>query len=239
MTEDFPRFVVPEKARFLLASADVQGGQDARFVVQVHAFGPKMEQWLIDRYEIRESNRPGVDGGKAPIDPASYPEDWDVLTERVLGSTYRTHIEGQELRVRRLICDSGGEDGVTENAKAWWLRLQKQQLADRVRLYKGGSTLTAPVIRKTRIGTRKNIPQLLCNPNILKDSIFNASRRQGSGPAKIHFPHWLGASFWDEMRAEVRQPSGKWKKIRKRNEAIDLCAMIWAAALELRADNNN
>jgi len=239
LAEDFPRFVVPEGARFLIAAADVQGGQDARFVVQVHAFGPRMEQWLIDRYEIRESNRPGVDGGKAPIDPASYPEDWDVLTERVLGSTYRTHIDGQELRVRLLISDSGGEDGVTEHAKAWYMRMRRQQLADKVRLYKGGSSLTAPVIRKTRIGTRKNIPQLLCNPNILKDTIFGAIRRRGSGPAKIHLPQWLGAAFWDELRAEVREPNGRWKKIRKRNEAIDLCAMIWAAALDLGADRIN
>lgn len=53
MAEDFPRYVVPENARFLIASADVQGGQNARFVVQVHAFGPHMEQWLVDRYEIK------------------------------------------------------------------------------------------------------------------------------------------------------------------------------------------
>lgn len=239
LAEDFPRFVVPEQARFLIASADVQGGQDARFVVQVHAFGPQMEQWLVDRYEIRESARPGVDGGKAPIDPASYREDWDVLTEKVLGSTYRTHIQDQELRVLRLICDTGGEEGVTENAKAWYLKLKRQQLADKVRLYKGGSTITAPIIRKTRIGTRKNIPQLLCNPNLLKDSVFSASRRETAGPAKIHFPIWLGAAFWDEMRAEVREPSGRWRQVRKRNESIDLCAMIWAAALDLGADRIN
>lgn len=239
LAEDFPRYIVPSEARFLLAAADVQGGQDARFVVQVHAFGPQMEQWLIDRYEIRESNRPGVDGGKAPIDPASYPEDWNVLTERVLGSTYRTHEDGQELRVRRLTCDSGGEEGVTENAKAWWLRLQAKGLSDKARIYKGGSTLTAPIIRKTRIGTRKNIPQLLCNPNLLKDSVFNASRREQGGPARIHFPQWLGAAFWDEMRAEFREPSGRWKQVRKRNEAVDLCVMIWASALELGADRIN
>ncbi len=239
LAEDFPRFVVPENARFLIASADVQGGQDARFVVQVHAFGPHMEQWLIDRFEIRDSNRPGVGGRKAPIDPASYPEDWDILTERTLGATYRTQIKGQELRVRLVVADSGGESGVSENAKAWWLRLQEQRLGDKARIYKGGSTLTAPILRKTRVGTRKNIPQLLCNPNLLKDSVFNASRRQSGGPARLHFPTWLGAAFWDEFRAEVRQPNGKWKQIRKRNESIDLCAMIWAGALHLGADRIN
>jgi len=239
LAEDFPRFVVPEQARFIIVSADVQGGQDARFVVQVHAFGPQMEQWLIDRYEIRESNRPGVGAGKAPIDPASYPEDWDVLTEKTLGATYRTHVEGQELRPRLVVCDSGGEEGVSENAKRWWLGLRKQGLGDKGIIYKGGSTITAPIIRKTRIGTRKNILQLLCNPNLLKDSVYNASRRKSGGPARLHFPQWLGAAFWDEMRAEVRQPTGKWKQIRKRNEALDLCAMVWAGALHLQADKIN
>jgi phage terminase large subunit GpA-like protein len=73
----------------------------------------------------------------------------------------------------------------------------------------------------------------------LKDSVFNASRRQSGGPARLHFPTWLGAAFWDEFRAEVRQPNGKWKQIRKRNESIDLCAMIWAGALHLGADRIN
>lgn len=241
LAEDFPRYVVPEQARFLIAAADVQGGQNARFVVQVHAFGPNMEQWLIDRFDITESNRPGVAGGKAPIDPASYPEDWDVLTERVLRSTYRTHVEGQELRVRLLVSDSGGEDGVTENAKAWWRRLRREGLGEKVRLFKGGSTLAAPILRRSKIGDerRKDVHLLLCNTNLLKDAVHNASRRAAAGIAKIHFPTWLGAAFWDEMRAEIREPSGKWRQVRKRNEALDLCGMIWAGALHLGADRIN
>ncbi|OEY68010.1 hypothetical protein BG841_10320 [Marinobacter sp. X15-166B] len=241
MAEDFPRYVVPEQARFLVASADVQGGQSARFVVQVHAFGPQMEQWLVDRFDITESARTGVGGEMAPIDPASYPEDWDVLTERVLGSTYRTTQDRQELRVRLLVCDSGGEDGVTENAKRWWRRLRRQGLGDKARLYKGGSAPSAAILRRTRIGdeSRKDVHQLLCNPNLLKDAVYNASRRATSGPARLHFPTWLGAAFWDEMRAEVREANGKWRKVRRRNEAIDLCAMIWAGALHLGADRIN
>jgi len=83
------------------------------------------------------------------------------------------------------------------------------------------------------------VHQLLCNPNLLKDAIFNASRRATDGNSRLHFPTWLGAYFWDEMRAEIREPNGKYRKIRKRNEAIDLCAMIWAGALHLGADRIN
>jgi len=232
LAEEMPRYIVPEQARFLVASADVQGGQNARFVVQVHAVGPHLEQWLIDRYEIKDSKRPG----NPPLDPASYPEDWDTLTDQVLAATYRTTIEGEELRVKLLVADSGGEAGVTENAYQWYLRLQKTGLQHKVRLYKGGSTAGAPLIRQTRVGPRKSVPQLLCNPNLLKDAVHNASRREDAGAARLHFPTWLGATFWDEMKAEVRQGNGTWKKIRKRNEALDLCAMIRAGCLYLAAD---
>ena len=84
------RYVVPEWARFLVAAVDVQGGSNARFVVQVHAVGPHFEQALVDRYELKESKRAGVGADFAPIDPASYAEDWALLTERVVQSTYKT-----------------------------------------------------------------------------------------------------------------------------------------------------
>jgi phage terminase large subunit GpA-like protein len=238
LAEDFERYVVPEQARFLVAAADVQGGQNARFVVQVHAVGPRLEQWLVDRYEITESARPGP-GGFAPIDPASYPEDWDLLNSKVIGSTYRTTVQDQELRVRLLVVDSGGEEGVSENAYQWYMRSNLSGDGGKIRLYKGASTSTAPLLRQTRVGPRKAVPMLLCNPNILKDAVSNSSRREDAGAARLHLPTWLGATFWDEMKAEVRQANGTWKKIRKRNEAIDLCAMIRAGCLFLGADRIN
>jgi phage terminase large subunit GpA-like protein len=88
-------------------------------------------------------------------------------------------------------------------------------------------------------GRFKDIPLLLCNPNLLKDAVFNAARRVGGGSSSLHFPRWLGAAFWDEFKAEVREPKGKWKKIRKRNEALDLACMNRAASLSLGADRLN
>lgn len=234
LATDFPRYVVPEDARFIIASIDVQGGQNARFIVQVHAVGPRLEQWLIDRYEITESARHG-----APIDPASHPEDWDVLNDRVLGATYRTTVPGEELRVKLTVVDSGGESGVTENAYQWWRRLTRKKLSHKVRLYKGGSARNAAILRESKVGAKKDVPLLVCNPDLLKDAVHNSSRRDDNGAARLHLPDWLGAAFWDEMRSEVRQPNGTWKKIRKRNEAIDLAAMIRAGALWLGADRLN
>ena len=118
--------MVPAEARFLTDMVDGQGGARSGFVVQVHAFGPRWEQWFVDRYYIADSNREGI-GGKAPIDPAAYAEGWDVLTERVLRATYRTPLDGRELRIIMTAGDTGGEDGVTERAYDWFRRVPERR----------------------------------------------------------------------------------------------------------------
>ena len=251
VNEDLQRYVVPDWTRCLMASVDVQGGVTSRFVVQIHAVGPHMEQALVDRFEIRESRREGMGTEFAPIDPASYPEDWDILTERLLRSTWRTPIEGRELRLRNLVVDTGGEDGVTDKAYAWYRRVRRLGMAGRVTLYKGASTPSAPIIKETMVGGRgrsgkPDIPLLICNPNLLSDAVDAGLRRDTPGPGFIHFPPakhptknpngWLPPSFFDELKAEVRAANGTWKQIRKRNESFDLCRMIRAGMLKLGLD---
>ncbi len=247
------RYYVPEETRCIVASADVQGGSNARFVVQVHAVGPHREQWLVDRFEIKLSKREGMGSEFAPLDPASYPEDWDVLTDKLLRATWKTPISGLEMKLKLLVVDSGGEDGVTDNAYAWWRRLRRAKLHTRVRLYKGNSVKGAPVIRESMLGKRNNaekgdVPVLLCNPNLLSDIVDAGLRRQDAGPGYIHFPKpkhialnpdgWLPQAFFDELTAEVRQQNGKWSQIRKRNETFDLCRMIAAGLMYLGLDKH-
>jgi phage terminase large subunit GpA-like protein len=235
--EDFPRFIVPSESRFITVAVDVQGGQDSRFEIQAHAHAPDHEQWIIDRRPIRDSKRPGSrDSGFAQVDPARYPEDWDVLTD-LLNSTYRTSDEGQELRVAEIIVDTGGEEGVTENAYAWWRGLPPD-FRRRVWLYKGASTKNAAPLKESRVGGSKkhravDVPLLLCNPNPLKDAVFNGIRREDSGSGKVHIGSWVGAAFWDELRAEIRMPDGTYKQVRSRNEALDLSAMTRALIMHM------
>lgn len=244
------RYTVPAETRFLTASVDVQGGTGARFVVQVHAHGTNFENWLVDRYEIKDSRREGMGSEYAPIDPASYAEDWDRLTEKVVRSTYRTPIEGMELRIKMVAVDSGGEDGVTDKAYAWWRRLRREGLHKRVMLVKGAASKTAPIIKESWIGNRNgrekgDIPVYLLNSNLLKDAVSAGIQRTKPGPGFHHFPQpkgptnpkgWLPQSFFDELGAEVRQKDGQWKQIRKRNEAFDLCCYGRAACLRLGVD---
>lgn len=248
---DMERYIVPPETRCLLASIDVQGGTNARFVVQVHAVGVEREQWLIDRFEIKSSRRPGMGSDFAPIDPSRYQEDWDVLTERLLRATWRTPDETREIKLKSLIVDTGGEDGVTDAAYAWYRRLRKQGLAARVTLYKGASDRKAPIIKETWVGKRTSkgkgdVPLLICNPNLLSDIVSAGLKRATPGPGFIHFPPprhpvanpngWLTQAFFDELSAEVRQPNGTWAKVRARNESFDLCRMLCALMLRLGLD---
>jgi phage terminase large subunit GpA-like protein len=249
--EDVPRYVVPDWTRCVVSSVDVQGGTTARFVVQVHAVGPHMEQQLVDRFEIRYSKREGSGADFAPIDPARYAEDWDVLTERVLLSTYRTPISDREIMTKVAVVDTGGEDGATAMAYAWFRRIRELGLAGRVMLYKGASEPKAPIMRQSRVGKRKakdkgDIPLYICNPHLLSDGVASGLGRDTPGPGYIHFPRpkhpeknpdgWVTQAFFDELGAEVRGHNGLWSKVRVRNETFDLCRMIRAGMLRLGLD---
>lgn len=245
--KDLQRYVVPDEARFVVANVDIQGGMTPRFVVQVHAVGPHREKWLIDRYSITESNRPGVDGGKAPIDPSKYEEDWDVLTERVVRSTYRTNMEGKELRVKLTTVDTGGEAGVTDKAYAWYRKIRRLGFSNRIMLIKGQSakeTANKPLISQSMVGNRNpkepgDIPLFLLNSNKLKDKISTDLKRFTPGPGYVHIPSWVPQAWFDELNSEVRNPDGTWTQVRKRNEAWDLLYYCEAACLRLGADRIN
>jgi phage terminase large subunit GpA-like protein len=241
---DLPRYIVPEWTRFVVVSVDVQGGRNARFVVQAHAVGEYMEQALVDRYSILRSNRPGMDDEMAPIDPAAYPEDWDLLTEKALQATYRLPDGEREIRVRLLVVDSGGEDGVTNNAYAWFRRLRRAGLHQRVRLVKGASTRVDWHVRESMVGGQQgqgDIPLYLFDPNKFKDMISAGMARKSPGPGYYHWPRpqpdgWVPQAFFDELNAEVRNENGVWEQVKKRNESFDLTNMIRVGCMLLGAD---
>ena len=248
-TEDHERYIVPDAARFLIASVDVQGGKNARFEVQVHAIGEHQEEWLVDRYPIKQSKREGMGDEFAPIDPATHPEDWDLITEKVVNATYRTNDPDREMRVKLTVVDSGGEDGVTDKAYAWYRRVRQQGLQHRVRLVKGASGKDLDwYTRETMVGAQQgqgDVPLYLLNPNKIKDVVAACLKRRAAGPGYYHFPKakgpknpqgWLPPSFFDELSAEVRNERGVWEQIRLRNESLDLCCYIKAGGMMLGVD---
>ncbi|AWH15059.1 terminase large subunit [Aeromonas phage 85AhydR10PP] len=244
--------VAPEWTRFIIASVDVQAGvKTRRWEVQVEAFGPGLESAIIDRFKIEKSLRKDPDNPEkfVRVMPGTYLEDWDLLISKVMAKTYLVDDgSNRRLPVLRTLCDSNGEDGVTDNAYAFWRRLKKDGLHHRFILVKGSSRSTAPPIEKrfpdnTKRTDRKvkvsgDVPVLFLNTNRMKDLVSASLSRPEPGPRYVHFPSWLPESFYDELVAEDRDAAGKWEKAStsSRNEAFDLMGYARAGVLLLKAD---
>ncbi|HBR2964112.1 TPA: phage terminase large subunit family protein [Klebsiella pneumoniae] len=239
--EPVPSRSVPDGINFLVATVDVQAGRHRRFVVQVTGYGSRGERWIIDRYNITQSLRSDCDGESQRIDPASYPEDWDVLLTDVFHKSWPLASDpSQQMRLMAMAVDSGGEDGVTDNAYKFWRRCRRDGLGKRIYLFKGDSIRRAKLISRTfpdntgRTGRRAqaagDVPLWLLQTDALKDRVNNALWRDSPGPGYVHFPDWLGSWFYDELTYEERSSDGKWSKPgRGANEAFDL--MVYAEAL--------
>lgn len=239
--EPVPSRSVPDGVNFLVATVDVQAGRHRRFVVQVTGYGSRGERWIIDRYNITQSLRGDSDGESQRIDPASYPEDWDVLLTDVFHKSWPLASDpSQQMRLMAMAVDSGGEDGVTDNAYKFWRRCRRDGLGKRIYLFKGDSIRRAKLITRTfpdntgRTGRRAqaagDVPLWLLQTDALKDRVNNALWRDSPGPGYVHFPDWLGSWFYDELTYEERSSGGKWSKPgRGANEAFDL--MVYAEAL--------
>ncbi|MGT5421677.1 phage terminase large subunit family protein, partial [Escherichia coli] len=145
--EPVPSRSVPDGVNFLVATVDVQAGRHRRFVVQVTGYGSRGERWIIDRYNITQSLRGDSDGESQRIDPASYPEDWDVLLTDVFHKSWPLASDpSQQMRLMAMAVDSGGEDGVTDNAYKFWRRCRRDGLGKRIYLFKGDSIRRAKLI---------------------------------------------------------------------------------------------
>lgn len=241
--EDIEKRTVPNECRFLVAAVDVQGGKNRRFVVQIVGYGESGERWLIDRYNIKSSLRANSDGECYQIDPSAYPEDWDLLISDVLNKQYR--IDGSSngyMPILAMAVDSGGEDGVTDNAYKFWRKCRRDGVSKRVYLVKGDSTKRQKLITKTypdntarsdrRAQARGDVPLYLLQTDQLKDRISNALSRDTVGANYIHFPSWIGEWFFDELTYEERGQDGKWRKPGKgNNEAFDLFCYAHAIAV--------
>ncbi|MGJ0190716.1 terminase gpA endonuclease subunit, partial [Pantoea sp. RRHST58] len=239
--EDIPARTVAEGVNFLVATVDVQGGRHRRFVVQITGYGSMGERWIVDRYSLRHSLRCDDQGESCLLDPASYPEDWDLLLSDVLYKTWALASDpSKRMSLMAMAVDSGGEDGVTDNAYRFWRKCRREGEGKRVYLFKGDSHKRDKLITRTwpdntgrstrRANAAGDVPLYLLQTDALKDRINNALWRETPGPNYIHFPAWIGSWFYDELTYEERSPEGRWRKPgRGANEGFDL--LVYADAL--------
>jgi phage terminase large subunit GpA-like protein len=148
--------------------------------------------------------------------------------------------------VHLAVCDTGGEDGVTDRAYAFYRSLRQRGLSNQLMLVKGEPRRGAPKLeerypdntkRKDRKAeSRGDVPVWFINTNTIKDIINNNMGRTDPGPGYMHWPAWLGTWFFDELTAEKRRDDGTWEQISPRNEAFDLYAYAYAGIIRLGAD---
>lgn len=237
--ESWDEGCVPDGVRFLTAAVDVQR---ARFVVQVEGWGLDRQCWIVDRFDVSMSRRTeDRDGNRfAAVDPAAYIEDWDLLVDEVIRKTYPlASAPAKRMRVRLTLCDSGGSEGVTNNAYAFWRKCRAMGLAhpagamaSRFVLVKGDGRLEIPRVQQTMpdnrgrnnrtASARGDVPVQLLNSNVLKDAISADLGRTSPGPGFVHFADWLPHTFYTELTAEVRGRRGWERKSGTRNESLDL-----------------
>lgn len=221
--EDIPERTVADGVRFLVATVDVQGGRHRRFVVQIIGYGSMGERWVVDRYNIRHSLRSDDLGESRPLDPGSYPEDWELLLSDVLYKTWALASDpSKRMSLMAMAVDSGGEDGVTDNAYRFWRKCRREGEGKRVYLFKGDSHKREKLITRTwpdntgrsarRAKAAGDVPLYLLQTDALKDRVNNALWREAPGPNYIHFPAWIGSWFYDELTYEERSPEGRWRK---------------------------
>lgn len=238
--------LVPQNVRFLIAAIDVQKNS---FVVQVHGVIPAEKGFdliVIDRFNIIKSKRLDEDGERKWVNPGSYAEDWDEITEHVITKTYLTdELTQRQMSVRLTLCDSGGRAQSTTNSYNYYRRLKEEGYAGRFLLVKGASNKDAPFQRKSypdsdrkdrKAGARGEIPVLMLNTDMLKDWLDKALGREEPGGGYIFFADWLELDFYKELCAEIKTPKG-WENPKKlRNESTDLINYTYAGCLNIRVN---
>ena len=242
--EDWERGEIPMGVRYLTASIDVQ---KSRFVVQVHGHGINGDTYVVDRFDIKSSKRTDDEGLKYWVQPHVHIEDWYLIIEQVLERTYALP-DGSDrrMRIKAVVCDSGGREGVTANAYAFWRYLRDVHPGEhhrRFQLLKGGSNKNAARAalvfpdseRKDRhAAARGEVPVLMINTDLIKDQVDGLLGRQTEFAGMIHFPKFLPSTFYTELTVEVKTHKG-WENPKKlRNEAWDLLVYDYALGLSRR-----
>jgi phage terminase large subunit GpA-like protein len=217
--ENYTRDTIPDEAVVLVAGVDVQVN---RIEVQVLAFGPNEECWVVAYDTIRgDPQQKGV---------------WDELDEH-LRESFHTDI-GRELRIRATCIDSGG------HTMAQVMAYARVRSAQRIYAIKGADG-PRPIWPRQESRSKKNAGKVfIVGVDTAKDAIYGRLMIARPGPGRIHFP--IGSpfdqSYFDQLTSEqvtTKRVNGKPRRVwvlpkGRRNEALDTFVYALAARHSLR-----
>lgn len=245
---DWKLGTVPRGPAVLNIVVDVQHD---RFEVGTIGYGKLGERWLIDRFAIDV-----LDDGLTQVRPFTHHEHWEVLLG-LFSRKYPLAELGDDGKpvgyapILSVTIDTGGSgvssdgdkrvDQATEGAKSFWNSARALGIhPSRITLVKGGSNPKGKELmpkgqfadQKRKGGAKKTSAQLFI-PNVhkIKNIVDAKLRRPTPGPGYYHLPGDLSEEHLDEATAEELQ-KGKWKKLRPRNETLDIMVYGEAAILK-------
>lgn len=230
-TSSYGLGTVPDGVEVLTAAVDVQGD---RFACLVMGWGEGLESWVIDRHDVRVSVEKGR---QVRIDPARFAEHWDTLLDAVVWRKYAT-ADGREAPVFNVAVDTGGMEGVTDQAYAFWFRALDAGVPETsLTLVKGGNKVDARTLPQPTYDVRRKVPGypdpplFVPNVNRLKDMLDTRLRAESPGPLHVHFPADLPAEYFAELVAEKRV-GGVWQRDGATpNETLDLMVYCHVALI--------
>ncbi len=217
---------------FLIATVDVQKNM---FVVMIWGIcpGDPYDVVLVDRFDIRKSQRLDADGERLWVKPGTYGEDWEEIEKHVIFRSYpMAEKPGWRMGIKLIGCDSGGKAGVTTKAYEFWRKMKNKGLGNRFVLVKGTGVQTAPQSKEhwpdasnknSKHAARGDVPVWFINSLLVKDEANNRLDSEETGKGRLRIPKWFPKWLFEEFCSEHKGKKGIWEKLPgKRNEAFDL-----------------
>lgn len=227
--EEYAPRTVPENALVLTAAVDTQPN---RLEVQIEAWGPGLERWVVDHIVLNG------DPGEPPDQPGSV---WARLDE--IRRTPLPHASGVLIMISAFGIDSGGHN--TQDVYNYGASRQKMGCL----IFKGASRPNRPII--SSVPTKVDIEwggekvdggavMWSVGTDVAKDHIHNRLGMH-EGPGAIHFHKQLEQEWFNQLLAERRQiryvkghARVQWvKSPGDRNEVLDLMVYNLAVAFGL------
>lgn len=229
--EPYPPRVLPDAALVLTAFVDTQPD---RLEVQLEAWGPGMEHWVLDYVVLPGS--PAAD----PRQPGSV---WMQL-DQVL-ATPLVHASGVLIPISAWGIDSGGHN--TQDVYNYGMQRKHMHCV----ITKGSSRPNRPIIASKPSNqdvdwggvVQQGAAELwFLGTDVAKDYLFNRIE-VNAGPGAMHWHEQMPDDWYEQMCAERLVPVVRggqvvkvWRKLNQhaRNEAIDLMVGNLAIAYKLR-----
>ena len=192
---------VPNGAFILTAGVDTQ---DDRLEVEVVGWGKYGESWSIAKLILEG-------------DP-KFPRVWQKL-DNVLENSYK-HESGIDMKILGMGIDSGG------HRTDYVYNYCKTRVEQNVFCMKGDNSVETPIL-KSGISKNKDgsLRLYMIGVNSAKDVVYGQLTTKEVGPGYMHYPKKpeYNEEHFKQLTGEAKdKTTGRWKKFRTRNEALDL-----------------